>query len=171
MFIPFDQLPSHARVWVYQSNRRLSDDEVRFIEQEGATFSDQWAAHGQALHASVIVQHNHFLIVAVDERELGASGCAIDSSVGFVRSVADALRKAGAPVEFFDRTLVAFWKDDSVALVPLREAKEQIAAGEISADAYLFNNVIATKTALEDAWKVPVRISWLARYLPKVEAS
>lgn len=171
MFISFDQLPGHARVWVYQANRRLSDDEVRFIEQEGARFSDQWAAHGKALRASVLVRHHHFLIIAVDEREQGASGCSIDSSVGFVRSVADALSKAGSPVDFFDRTLVAFWKDNSVALVPLGQAKQQIAAGEVSADAYMFNNVIATKAALEDEWKVPVRASWLARYLPKVSAS
>ncbi len=171
MFISFDQLPGHARVWVYQSDRRLSDDEMRFIEQEGVSFSDQWATHGQSLCASVIVRHHHFLIIAVDERQQGASGCSIDSSVGFVRSVADALGKAGAPVNFFDRTLVAFWKDNAVALVPLGEAKEQIAAGGIPADNYLFNNVIATKAALEDEWKVPVRSSWLARYLPKVEVS
>lgn len=171
MFIPFEQLPDHARLWVYQSNRRLSDNEVQLIRQEGARFTDQWAAHGRALRASVTVLHHHFLIIAVDEQYHQASGCSIDSSVGFVRSIESVLMGQGAAVDFFDRTLIAFWIDNSVKLSPLSEAKQQISAGVIQPDTCLFNHLIATKAELETQWKTRLSDSWLARHLPKVRAS
>jgi len=32
MYIPFDELPGHSRVWIYQSNRKFSDEEIAEIE-------------------------------------------------------------------------------------------------------------------------------------------
>ncbi|HQV36258.1 MAG TPA: ABC transporter ATPase, partial [Flavobacterium sp.] len=28
MYIPFDSLPEESRIWIYQSNRKFSDDEL-----------------------------------------------------------------------------------------------------------------------------------------------
>ena len=170
MYVPFEHLPNHARVWIYQANRPLSDVEIEQTQQWGQPFVEQWAAHGQDLRASVTVRHRHFLIIALDEQHRAASGCSIDSSVGFVRSVEEAFGNRGEPISFFDRTLIAFYQDHSVKLVPLAEAKQQIADGRISPDTYTFNNLVGTKAELEDRWLVTTKDSWLARYLPKVQA-
>lgn len=170
MFIPFKELPEKARVWIYQANRPLTDEEQSHVLQQGRLFAEQWVAHGQPLHASVTVLCQHFVVIAVDEQHQLPTGCSIDGSVGFVRSLANALQAKGRPVNFFDRTLIAFWTNDSVALVPLAQAKRQIADGQIPPDTLMFNNLAATKSELTERWQLPVRNAWLARYLPKVNA-
>ena len=170
MYVPFENIPEHARVWIYQASRPLSDTEIQLTQQKGQQFVKQWAAHGQDLHASTAVLHRHFLIFALDEHHHAASGCSIDSSVGFVRAIEEALSTSGQTVSFFDRTLIAFYQDDTVRLVPLPDAKTQIATGHIASDTLTFNNLVGTKGDLEDQWLVPIKDSWLARHLPKVQA-
>ena len=77
MHIPFETMPDHARVWIYQANRTLTTREVQQAEQWGQQFVAQWAAHGQALRASVAVLHQHFAVIALDEQHQAASGCSI----------------------------------------------------------------------------------------------
>ena len=138
--------------------------------QQGKQFANQWVTHGQGLRASVAVLHRFFVVLAVDEQHQAASGCSIDSSVGFVRALTNALGSQGAPVDFFDRTLLAFWIDNAVELVSLTEAKQQITEGLLSPDTITFNNLVSTKANLANRWRVSVQNSWLARYLPKVNA-
>ena len=33
MYIPFENIPDESRIWIYQSNRKLADDEVVAIEK------------------------------------------------------------------------------------------------------------------------------------------
>ena len=97
MYVPFEEIPDHARVWIYQANRPLSDTETQQAQQWGRQFVEQWAAHGQGLRASVTVLHHHFLVIALDEQHHAASGCSIDSSVGFVRILEEAFSKNQIP--------------------------------------------------------------------------
>ncbi len=170
MYILFEELPNNSRVWIYQANRLLTLGEQKYILQQGKLFAEQWAAHGQRLCASVAVLHQHFVVIAVDEQHQLPTGCSIDSSVGLVRSVANALQTSGAAIDFFDRTLVAFRINDSVKLIPLIQAKGQMAEGRIQPDTLMFNNLVSTKAELEKQWQIPVNESWLARYLPKANA-
>jgi hypothetical protein len=39
--------------------------------------------------------------------------------------------------------------------------------GVLTADTIAFNNTLTSKADWEQAWRVPVRNSWLSRYLPK----
>ncbi len=38
MLVDFSKLPDHARIWIYQANRKLSDDEVASIKDQVAAF-------------------------------------------------------------------------------------------------------------------------------------
>ncbi|MEM9671119.1 MAG: hypothetical protein ACFB15_08010 [Cyclobacteriaceae bacterium] len=166
MYIPFDEMPATARVWVYQTNRPLNNIEQNYALQRGQQFASQWAAHGQDLRSSVQVLHNHFLIMAVDEQYNAASGCSIDSSVGLVRELEQQFGQQSR-FSFFDRLQIAFWQDDEVHLLPMKEAKTKVSNGEISPEALMFDNTVPTKEALENRWKIPVKDSWLARFVPK----
>ncbi|MFT7252522.1 MAG: hypothetical protein ACI9FW_002284, partial [Flavobacterium sp.] len=33
MYIPFEDLPEHSKIWIYQANRKLSDEEVDEITE------------------------------------------------------------------------------------------------------------------------------------------
>ncbi|MGB3589313.1 MAG: hypothetical protein WBA23_22400 [Tunicatimonas sp.] len=167
MYIPFKEMPATARVWVYQANRPLSEAEEEQAIQLGQIFTNQWAAHGNALQSSVQVFHQYFLVIAVDERYNAASGCSIDSSVAFVRELEHKFSTEGSAVSFFDRTQIAFWQNDEVQLIPMNQAKQAVKEGQILPDTITFDNTIPTVEAFENRWKIPVQNSWLARYLPQ----
>ena len=67
MFIDFKELPHNSRVWIYQSNREFTEEEVQFISERAKQFINQWTKHGSDLQGSFTIKYNHFLVLAVDE--------------------------------------------------------------------------------------------------------
>ena len=49
MYVPFESLPEESRIWIYQSNRKFSDEEMAEIETALQAFLQNWAAHGTSL--------------------------------------------------------------------------------------------------------------------------
>jgi hypothetical protein len=92
------KLPLDARVWVYQSNRILTDLDKQTILTASKQFVSEWAAHGTSLQSDVEIISDYFLVLAVDENIASASGCSIDSSVKFVKAIGKELN-----IDFFSR--------------------------------------------------------------------
>ena len=159
MFVEFDQMPGHSRIWIYQAEREFSQEEATLIQSESEKFLTQWAAHGSGLKSSAKIEHNRFLIICVDEQQAMASGCSIDSSVHFVQSLSKALNN-----DLFNRMNVAFLQDDVVFTETLDNIKKGLSQHAISDITLTFNNLIQTKSDLSDNWIIPVGESWLSRY-------
>jgi hypothetical protein len=162
MFIPFNEISNHSRVWVYQMNREITASESEEMAAVLRGFCSQWQAHGAPLKTSFDIVFNHFIILAVDENSGGASGCSIDGSVRLLKELGDKM-----VVDFFDRTQIAFLINDKVSLYPMSKLKELFGEGTLNASMNTFNNLVATKAEYLQSWKVEVAGSWLARYLPK----
>lgn len=154
-------MPSDARVWVYQSNRILSDDEVKAIEKLGLSFISEWAAHGASLKASFDVLHHRFLVIAVDEKQAMASGCSIDKSVHFIKDLEKQLN-----LNLFDRMNVAYRKGNEIASCSLSEFEKLASQNTVDESTIVFNNMVNTKLAFDTEWEVPLRSSWQRRVLP-----
>ena len=165
MFTTFDELTDQARIWIYQSDRQISSQEQHDILQQGQSFLSSWEAHGQPLKASLKIFHDHFLVLAVEDEVHLPTGCSIDQSVAFVKHL-----EAQLSLNFFNRQKVSLWQHNSVMLKELTELKEQIKAGQLDGETRIFNNLVATKGALEQ-WIVPIKSSWLARYLPQTASN
>ncbi len=163
MFVPFDSLPDLARVWIYQSDRKLSEMEQRTISDTLQSFINQWTAHNQPLKASFAVLYDYFVVLAVDESYTGASGCSIDSSVAIILQLSDQLT-----VDFFNRTTVAFYIDETVNQVGMGELKRKHEEGFWRGDTLAFDNTVLTKGAFLSGWMRKANETWLKRYLSKV---
>ena len=87
MFVPFESLPLESKIWIYQSSRKLSDQECAEVETGLHAFLQKWSAHGTALEASYQLKYNRFIIIAVNQEVQNATGCSIDASVQFIQSV------------------------------------------------------------------------------------
>jgi hypothetical protein len=74
----------------------------------------------------------------------------------------------GFGVSLFDRQLLAFVVKDKVQLIPLSQLKAAVEGGFVSGETLYFNNLVATKEALENNWLIPVKDSWLKNKLPVV---
>ena len=154
------ELPDESRIWVYQAERELNPEEQQLIIQISRTFIDQWATHGQPLIGSSLVKDGFFVIIAVDDHQL-PSGCSIDASVGLIRDLGQKLQ-----VDLFNRTNVPLWIDNKVVATPLAELKQLMKNGKMPPDTLLINTLVQQKSSLND-WIVPLKDSWLRRYLPQ----
>ncbi|MEQ9100481.1 MAG: hypothetical protein RIF36_08360 [Imperialibacter sp.] len=159
MFIPFDQMEDTSRLWVYQCDRFLTDEEVEWLSGSLTSFLDSWKAHNQPLTSSFIIENKVFVIIAVDEASYGASGCSIDASVHELQILQEKLK-----VDFFTRDTVIFKNGKSLERVKLQEIKPKVASGELEADSRVFNTLISSKEDLKANWLVAAGDTWLKRY-------
>lgn len=155
-------MPSDARVWVYQSNRILSEAEVKAIEKSGLSFITEWAAHGASLKASFDILLNRFVVIAVDEKQALASGCSVDKSVHFVKEL-----EKQFDLNFFDRMQVAYRMGNETQTCSLSEFEKLAAQNIVNESTIVFNNMVNTKLAFDTQWEVPLKLSWQSRVLVK----
>lgn len=158
MLISFDHQSDHARVWVYQTARPLTDAEASFVQKTLEAQTAQWAAHGAPLTGSVQTLHNRFVVVAVDETQNGASGCSIDASTRWLKDLGAQLN-----LDFFDRS-AAYFDGDEVKTLALPELKTAVADGRLTPGTTVFNNLVPTLGDFRRGWQVPAGESWLKRY-------
>ncbi|MBA4850766.1 hypothetical protein [Emticicia sp. BO119] len=164
MYIPFEQIPQSARVWIYQANRTISDTEINEIENILKPAVSQWAAHGAALLASVKVLYNRFVVIALDENQNEASGCSIDASTRWFKELGNRYS-----IDFFDRSQ-AYIDGDEIKAFSIFQPKKAIESGLISAETIIFvnNNNIHTLADLSSQWKVRASESYLKRFFNNV---
>jgi len=156
----YNNLPSSSRVWIYQANRTLTDNEVTFIEKKAAEFIDNWTRHGDDLKGSFIVKYNQFLVLLVDESFNNVSGCSIDASVRFIKEIEKEL-----DIDLMDKMNVTFKDGNHINLVKLPQFQQYAKEGKITKDTIVFNNMVTTKEDFETHWEVPAGKSWHKRYL------
>lgn len=159
MFVPFDQLPDHTRVWIYPSNRPFITEELSLIHKKAKAFIEKWTAHGSDLHAGIDLPYNRFIVLGLNESVQSASGCSIDSSVHFVQSLE---RDIG--VTLLDKMNVTFRNESSIDHIPLKEFRTKAKKKQVKADVIVFNNLVLNKMEYNTHWEVPASQSWHARY-------
>ena len=86
MYVPFENLPPESKVWIYQSNRKFTEEEWSAIETDLKAFIDSWSAHGTGLEASYLLKYYRFIILAVNQEVQIATVCSIDKSVEFIQA-------------------------------------------------------------------------------------
>ena len=160
MYLAAEQLPGDSRIWIYQSDRELNSEEIKNIGEETQIFLESWTAHNNALKAGYEIRYNRFLILMVDEKSAGASGCSIDKSVHFIRSIE---KKFG--IDFFNRMKFAYKSNGRVEAVQKPEFETLFSKGILNSDSIVFNNLIETKEQLDSIWEIPVKNSWHQSYL------
>lgn len=161
MYLPFDQMPEYSRVWVYQADQKFSESDVKVLRDRMKSFCEGWNTHGNLMPTSFDVVENQILILAVDESNLGASGCSIDSSVRTLRELETTLN-----INLTDQGKISLKKPTGdVNVIPALGVKSRVTSGEIDMQTEVINPTIRVKADLQNLWQ-PVRNSWLNKYFP-----
>lgn len=160
MFVNFEELPDDARVWIYQSNRPFTKDELDELKVRLADFLEEWTAHGTSLKASYQLPYSRFLVIGLDQSQAEASGCSIDASVHFIQEL-----QKRYDVDLLDRMNVTFKQGEHLAYKDLKEFKQLVKNKGVSRNTIVFNNLVNTKAEYENYWEVPLDDSWHARFL------
>jgi hypothetical protein len=159
MYIPFDTLPEESRIWIYQSNRKFTDEETAEIALSLQSFLDGWAAHGTPLEASGELKYNRFIILAINQEIQPATGCSIDDSVRFIQDL-----EQKYSVDLLDKMNVTFRSGEHIAHKPLTEFKKMAKEKAVSENTIVFNNLVNTVGEYNDFWEVPATESWHSRF-------
>jgi hypothetical protein len=157
MNIPFDKLPSQARLWVFAADRTLSEAEAMQLLAETSSFLERWTAHNVALTAACKLEYDRFLMIAVDEATAGASGCSIDELYRRVRVLGETFG-----VNFMNN-LSVYYRDGAgtIQTTTRSEFADLAASGKISEDTIVFDNSITSIEALRAGkWELPAKASW-----------
>jgi hypothetical protein len=156
----FNNFSPSSKIWIYQSDRILTDDEVILLNEKANSFVNEWAAHKVQLKASATVHAHLFLILVVDEQQASASGCSIDSSVRFVKDM-----EVSLGVSFFDRLRVAYESQGQINIANYKELVTAINEGNLPHNVLIFDNTITSLNDLQTSWRKPISQSWLAKFL------
>ncbi|AVI51910.1 ABC transporter ATPase [Pukyongia salina] len=160
MVTDFKKLPDDSRIWVYQANRKLSDEEVQKIEEQTREFLTQWTAHGTELEAGFEVKYNRFIVIGLNQANASASGCSIDASVRFIQSLEKQFE-----LDLLDKMNVTFYNGPYIAHKSLEDFKKMAKSRSVSPNTVVFNNLVNTKAEYEEHWEVPAKDSWHSRFL------
>ncbi len=159
MYVPFEEMPEHSRIWIYQSNRKFYDEEVQDIEKDLLEFTTQWAAHATPLQASFVVKYNRFIILVVDQDVHPASGCSIDASVRIIQQFEQKYK-----VDLMDKMNVTYKSGDFIAYKTLIDFKKMVKEKAVSEHTIVFNNLVNDLGEFNDFWEVPAAESWHSRF-------
>lgn len=162
----FGSFPPHSRVWVYQSNRKFSGEEIDTLLTLGAHFIREWNTHGASVSGDFDVLFGCFVVIIADENQQMVSGCAIDRSVALIKEIE---RLTGA--NLFDRFSVAVFQQDTIQPISMDEFTEGYKTGKYNENTLVFNNSITTLHQLRNEWIVPVKDSWHLRFTGSRELS
>ena len=160
MLVNFDELPENSRIWIYQSNRKLSDSEILSIEPKIKTFLNSWTAHGENLEAGFEIKYNRFIVFGLNQENASASGCSIDASVNFIQKV-----EKDFDLDLMDKMNVTYYNGKFIAHKSLIDFKKMAKAKSISKNTIVFNNLVNTKIDYQENWEVPAKDSWHGRFL------
>ncbi len=158
MNIEFQELPNHARVWIYQANRAFNEHEYAFVQSYLKQAVLDWNAHGVPLSGSFQIRYHQIIVIAVDERHHAASGCSIDASTGWFKDLAFQLG-----IDFFDRS-VALVQGETLRLFPLLGIKQAVAEGQITPDSLIAVPQVKDLGEYRTQWPVSTKDSWLKKY-------
>ena len=157
-----ETLPDDARVWCFGATETPPEDAAAKLRTAMAHFLEEWTAHRAELRAGFDWLHDRFLVVAVDEAEVGASGCSIDALVNEIRRLEEELHVGlldASPVWYRDAT-------GDIRSSGREEFRRLSLSGKVDEQTKVFDLTIADLEAVRTgAWEVEAGRSWHARLL------
>ncbi len=156
----YQSLPPTTRVWIYQAAQAFSETDIPQLKKELSQFAERWASHSRQLRAYGDVLFDRFIILMVDESQVGASGCSIDSSVNYLRQLGEAYK-----LDLFDRMTFAWLENGEVKTAKSDEFPALFSEGKITYETLVFDNLVNNKADFEEKWLKPLGQSWHKRFV------
>lgn len=159
MMSDFKTLSENSRIWIYQSNRSLTQQEKESISKLIEDFLNNWNSHGVSLNSGFEIKYNRFIVIAQDQNTQSATGCSIDSMVHFIQKLEKQYN-----ISLLDKLNVSYKQGDYIAYKSLKDFKKMVKDGAVSKNTIVFNNLVQTKLEYANYWEVPAFESWHARF-------
>ena len=159
MEVDFNTLPKQSKVWMYQSNRLLNEQDQRIICELAEVFLNQWESHNIPVSGSIDTLNNYFIRIAAFTDEPNMCGRAQDAQVKLAKEI-----ELELGIELTNRMLLAFDVDGTTRIIHLNDVAQEIERGQIVQESNFYNNLIQSKEDFHSSWVMKAGDSWLAKY-------
>jgi hypothetical protein len=150
---------------VFPASRSLSEAESGRLLATVDSFLDQWTAHGAPLVVARTWQDGRFLLVGVDEKATGVSGCSVDALVRSLRGVESELG-----IQLTDHAPVVYRDGDTIKSTSRADFSGLARSGNVGPHTPVFDNSITTVGELhEGRWETRAGESWHRTLLEDVQ--
>jgi hypothetical protein len=162
--VPFDTLPDASRVWVFGSDRPLTESGTTALLKGVEEHLANWKAHGAPLTVASQLRDNRFLVIAVDQTTAGATGCSID---GLFRVLQGLEPKIGASLVGGGRV---FYRDAQAVVQSTTQADVPalVASGAITKDTVVFDTSLTDLGAFRSGFEKRAKESWIRPMMGEV---
>ena len=151
MLADFHMLPEESRIWIYASEKALDTEQKSHILNYISEHLKGWNAHKIPLTAGVTILEDHFIVVALDEGENGASGCSIDTLQKTIQELEKELS-----ISLMNRLNVFCRIDNKIECIPSFKL-----GSVVKSDTPFYDLTILTKSDLNTYLK-PICEGWCA---------
>ena len=155
MIVSFDEISDDARIWIYQSNKLFSNDQIKIIKDRIQDFLNSWTSHGNELKVASKIKYSYFISIALDQNTSLATGCSIDKMVHFIKNLENEFG-----VRLLDRLDISYKINNEIFISNLKDFKDKILEKKIDNTTIVFNNLINLKSDLANNWEIPLSKSW-----------
>jgi hypothetical protein len=152
------------RVWIYLSNKAFDEQTEAHIKTDIKNFLHGWNAHGQALSASSIILHKHFIVIKANEEQYSASGCSIDKQFQFIKGLEKTYN-----LTLLDRLLIAYKQGDKVLVTPSSKIPQLLSEGLINENTLVYNTALSTEEEFKSSFEVTLNKTWLNKFLVSIK--
>ncbi len=160
MLVDFSTLPETSRIWIYQANRSLTENEINDIQDKLDIFIENWTAHGSDLQAGYQIKYKRFIVLGLNQNLNKATGCSIDASVHFIQQLEKEYN-----IDLMDKMNVSYKQGEFIAYKSLSDFRKMAKDKAVSKNTIVFNNLVANKAEYLENWEVPAKDSWHSRFL------
>ena len=154
MLVDFNTTSDQSRIWIYAAEHKLTNDQENHILKSISDYLQNWEAHKVPLTAGVTILENHFIVVALDDSQYGASGCSIDTLQKLIQNLETELS-----ISLLNRLNIFCKIEDEILCIPSFELE-----GIAKANTLFYDLTIQKKSELHSYLK-PISEGWCASYL------
>ena len=151
MLVDFNTTDDQSRIWIYAAEQKLTNEQEKHILKSISDHLNNWEAHKVPLTAGVTILEDHFIVVALDESENGASGCSIDTLQKLIQNLEKELS-----VSLLNRLNVFCRIDDKIHCIPTTKL-----ADNANKETLFYDLTIQKKSELSN-WLKPIEEGWCA---------
>jgi len=160
MIVPFNEIPSHSKLWIFPSSRKFYPTEIPDIKKQIENFLSKWKNQGEELKCAYLLNYDRFIIITVDTSNTNLTLETHDLLATFIQQLEKKLN-----VILLDKINVCYKQGDFVQYKDIKDFKQLIKNKGVSKKTTVFNNMITSKDELKNHWEINIMVSWLSHLI------
>tara|TARA_B100001287_G_scaffold276139_1_gene285942 strand:+ start:5808 stop:6272 length:465 start_codon:yes stop_codon:yes gene_type:complete len=149
MLVEFSKISDKSKVWIYSSEKKLNINQLAYIENKISNHLVNWQSHKKNIQAALDIVEDRFIIIAVDETKVSASGCSIDSLQRLIQDI-----ELHLSISLLNRLNVYCVINDEIVCLPISSLKDKVDSSTL-----FYDLTINSKFQLSNFLK-PIKNGW-----------